>query len=360
MADLARTALFDRHVAMGARMVPFAGWSMPVQYAGVIEEHQAVRSSAGLFDVGHMGTVLLRGDGTAAALDELTTWPMSTLEAGRARYTVFLNDSGGCVDDLIVYRRGSSSWFIIWNAGNHAKNLAWTAPFWARYGVELEDRTADTALIALQGPNWRAVWDRAFEAAPVPEGRFRFLERGDESALEIVARTGYTGEDGVEIWIPNARARETWDRLIEAGAVPCGLGARDSLRIEAGLPLYGHELTEEIDPVSGGVGFVVKLDARTFYGRAGLETRLRATNRRGLIGIRALERGVPREGYLVHDADGRECGAVTSGSWSPILDAGIGLALVDNPEALLHTEGAVMVRSRPLRVRFVRPPIHRS
>ncbi len=360
MSDEARTVLYDRHVALGARMVPFAGWSMPVQYAGVIEEHKAVREHAGIFDVSHMGTVLVEGPGTAAALDEMTTWPMSSLEPGRAKYTVFLNDEGGCVDDLIVYRRSADKWLIVWNAANHAVDLAWSAPFFSRHGARVEDRTSGTALIALQGPAWREIWDKVFPDFAPPTGRFRIAERGQNDDLEIVARTGYTGEDGVELWLSNARATATWDRLLAAGATPCGLGARDSLRIEAGLPLYGHELSADLDPVTGGIGFVLKLDDRRFQGRAALEKRLSAEKQRGLIGLRALARGVPREGYEILDSAGKMVGVVSSGSWSPILDAGIGLGLVDKPDSLLHTEGVVMVRSRPLRVRFVRPPIHRS
>lgn len=360
MTAEARTILHDRHIDLGARMVPFAGWSMPVQYTGVIEEHRAVREGAGMFDVSHMGTVLVSGEGAAAALDRLTTWPMSTLEPGRARYTVFLTDDGGCIDDLIVYRRAAAEWLIIWNAANHGKDLAWAGPAFAAAGAHLDDRTAGTALIALQGPAWRRIWDAVFPDFSPPEGRFRIAERGTGQDLQIVARTGYTGEDGVELWLPNHQAVAVWDRLLAAGATPCGLGARDSLRIEAGLPLYGHELSAEIDPVAGGVGFVVKMDERRFHGREGLQARLAAPDRRGLIGLRALERGVPREGYIIHDGAGRPAGVVTSGSWSPVIDAGIGLGLVDKPDSLLHTEGVVMVRNRPLRVKFVRPPIHRS
>lgn len=357
-SDLRATPLAAEHLALGARMLPFAGWSMPIQYAGVLDEHRAVREHAGIFDVSHMGTVRLHGQGAAAALDRLTTWPMSQLAEGRARYTVFPNPEGGCVDDLIVYREAADRYMIIWNAANHAKNLAWTAEELQRHGVRLEDHTAETALIAVQGPAWREIMGKALPSLPLPEKRFGFVVHQDGGDW-AVARTGYTGEDGVEIWLPAEHAAATWQALLAAGATPCGLGARDSLRIEAGLPLYGHELSDERDLFQAGVGFVVRFDERDFVGRAALERR-RQEPGPALIGVRMLERGVPREGYPLHDAAGTPVGTITSGSFSPVLDAGIGLGLVDNPESLVHTDGRIAVRSRMLAVRYVRPPIHHS
>ncbi|RMF18994.1 MAG: glycine cleavage system aminomethyltransferase GcvT [Candidatus Dadabacteria bacterium] len=336
-------------------MVPFAGWEMPVQYTGVKAEHTAVRTTCGLFDVSHMGTVLLQGGRATEALERLTPWPMSKLKPGRARYTVMLNEAGGTVDDLIVYRRGNEDWFVIWNAANHQKNLDWTAPILTEYGVTLEDLTSDTALIALQGPDWHSVWEQALPGAAFPDKRFTFTEHDGM----LIARTGYTGEDGVEIWCPNARAIELWDRLIDAGATPCGLGARDSLRIEAGLPLYGHELSDEIGPIEGGVGFVVHKDHHGYIG----EMALQRDPRRCLAGVRMTGRGVPREGYPVLTPDGETIGAVTSGSYSPILDTGIGLALVDRKKSGYDGTSqavAVEIRGRSFDAELVVPPLHKN
>lgn len=351
-----RTVLHAEHLALGARMVPFGGWDMPVQYAaGVKAEHAAVRQQAGLFDVSHMGNVVLRGSKIGAALDRLTTWPMSKLAAGAAKYTVFPNLEGGTVDDLIVYKRRDDEYFIIWNASNHAKNLVWTAPVFKEFGVDLEDLTDTTALIALQGPAWEAAFKKVLPKAPLPQKRFTF----SESDGVTVVRTGYTGEDGVEIWLPNDRAVALWRGLIDAGVQPCGLGARDSLRIEAGLPLYGHELTDEIGAVEGGVGFVVKKDHSGYLGQA----KLQLNPARRLVGIRLLDKGVPREGYEVLDAQQKPIGKVTSGSYSPIIDSGIGLALVSLGQSRYDgasLDGFISIRGRPAAAKLVKPPIHKS
>lgn len=350
-----RTILHPEHLSLGARMVPFGGWEMPVQYsAGGKAEHAAVRNHAGLFDVSHMGNVVLRGARTGEALDRLTTWPMSKLQAGAAKYTVFPNLQGGTVDDLIVYRRSAEEYFIIWNASNHLKNLKWTAPVFAEFGVELQDLTEATALIALQGPKWEQAYKTALPAGKIPAKRFSFVEFDGIT----VVRTGYTGEDGVEIWLPNARAVDVWRQLIAAGVQPCGLGARDSLRIEAGLPLYGHELTDDIGAIEGGVGFVVKMDDRAFIGK----DKLQQPPRRRLLGLRLAEKGVPREGYDVLDGSGDVIGIVTSGSYSPIVDAGIGLALVESATVQFSGQPLsvfVSIRGKSVAAHLVKPPIHR-
>ncbi len=358
----AKTVLHDWHADNGARIVDFAGWQMPVQYGGALEEHQAVRTSCGIFDVSHMGNVLIQGEQAGAALDRLTTWPMSGLRHGAARYTVFLNKSGGAVDDLIVYRRDDDNYLIIWNASNHQKNLDWSKPVFAEYGVSVQDLTDRTALIAIQGPNWRDVTAAALPDLPMPDKRFTFTEADGGSSPIIIARTGYTGEDGVEIWMPDDQAVQAWTALVDAGAVPCGLAARDSLRIEAGLPLYGHELSDQIDPFEAGVKFVVKFDDREYIGRDALAARLDADNRRQLVGIRLLDRGVPREGYTLHDQHGNDIGTISSGSYSPILGAGIGLALVTptGPDDLVGTRGTVQVRKKSIPIEFVNPPIHKA
>lgn len=358
---LKQTALYTRHVALGARMVDFAGWSMPIQYSGPLAEHRAVRESVGVFDVGHMGNVLLSGAGAASALDELAAWPLASLKPGRAKYTVLLNDNGGTVDDLIVYRRDEQNFFVIWNASNHAQNMAWCADTFARHGVAVEDRTESTGLIAVQGPDWERVYRKALGDLPVPEKRFEFIESGSGNDLILVARTGYTGEDGVEIWLANDRSLEVWDRLLAAGATPCGLAARDALRIEAGLPLYGHELSPDLDPFQAGVGFTVKFDARAFRGRSGLEARLAQQPRQGVVGVILEARGVPREGYPVRDRDGHEIGHITSGTFSPIVNSGVALALLNNPDSRYDepgNRGFVVIRDKPVAARFVRPPIH--
>ncbi len=370
---LKTTPLHEVHRALGARLVPFAGYDMPVQYAGILEEHRAVRQAAGLFDVSHMGELRLRGPQALAFANALVTNDAARLTDGRAMYAVLCHEHGGAVDDLLVYRIAEDDVLLVVNASNKDKDLAHVRAEHARRGMEctVEDESDATALLALQGP-------RAFDIAEavtslpvrgVPYYHFLRSEPGAFLGCEraILSHTGYTGEPGLEIYCEAEKAVEVWAALMEAGRAfglqPAGLGARDTLRLEAGFSLYGHELTDDINPLEAGLGWVVKLDkGADFTGREAL-ARVKAEGvARRIVGFALDERGIPRQGYPLCDAGGRPVGEVTSGSQSPTLGLGIGLGLVEN-DAAFTTPGArlhVDVRGRPLAATVRKPPFHKA
>jgi aminomethyltransferase len=339
-----RTALYAEHVALGARMVDFAGWEMPVQYAGVIEEHRAVRSGAGLFDLGHMGEIRVSGAGAGAALDHALVSRPSTLTVGRAQYSMIVNEAGGILDDLVVYRVGEAEWLIVANASN--RTTVATA-IHERIGgkATVVDESDVTSMIALQGRMSAAILTplvadedrtklhalRNYTVAPLR------LEIGASPVSALVARTGYTGEDGFEIYLSHDHVVAAWRALLDAGhgqtpeslLQPIGLGARDTLRLEAGMPLYGNELREEITPYDVGLGRVVKLEKLGgFVGGAALAARSERGERFGrvLVGLRVTGRGIARHGYEVRRKGGTSIGRVTSGTHSPTLGYPIALA----------------------------------
>jgi aminomethyltransferase len=331
-----RTALYQEHVAAGARLVEFAGWMMPVVYRGIVEEHTRVREAAGLFDVSHMGELEITGPGAEGFLQAVTTNDVSKLKPGRAHYSCFPNETGGVRDDCVVYRRGETDFFVVVNASNRGKiwrHLQEQAAIRGR-GASLADRSAETSLLSLQGP-------RAAEIlAPLTDVRleeirfYGFAEGHVDGVPALVSRTGYTGEDGFELYVAWDRGPALWRRLLEAGAphgiTPVGLGARDTLRLEMRYALYGNELEENISPLEAGIERWVKLDKGDFLGRAPLVREKEAGPRRGLIGFVTGEKVVPRPGMAVL-VDGRPVGAVTSGTFSPSLRQGIAIALVARP-----------------------------
>jgi aminomethyltransferase len=327
-----RTPLYDEHVAAGARMVEFAGWAMPVQYRSILEEHQAVRRSAGLFDVSHMGEVEITGPGAEALCARLFTNDARVLVPGRAQYSMIPNEHGGVVDDIIVYRLAAERFLVCVNASNAAKDLAWIL---ARPldGATVVDRSDETALIAVQGPAAVALVETISPGiASLP--RFGCEERRAAGIDVVAARTGYTGEDGVELFCPAHAAVDLWRALAGAdgGATPCGLGARDTLRIEAALPLYGHELGEDISPYEAGLGWAVKLNRDDMVGRDALD-RARANPPRRLVGL-LVDGGIAREGAPVFPHGAAEpAGIVTSGTHSPTLGRAVAMALVARPAA---------------------------
>lgn len=337
--ELKRTPLTDRHAALGARMTEFAGFWMPVHYTGVLAEHRAVREAAGLFDLSHMGEFRFEGPDAAANLQRLTTNDVSRLAPGQAQYTLLCNERGGVVDDCLLYLLHEGSYLLVVNAANIQKDREWIrARLEGR--VTLHDESDETALVAVQGPKSVEIVSRVLGAdvSDIPSFCARPVEAGGVSFL--VSRTGYTGEDGFELYLDAEAAGALWDRLLEvgrgAGLVPAGLGARDTLRLEARLPLYGNELTEETSPLEAGLAFAVKLDKGDFVGREALAAERERGSERRLIGFEMLERGVPRHGYpIVHG--GEPVGWVTSGSFSPTLERDIGMGYVP---AALATEGA--------------------
>jgi aminomethyltransferase len=355
---LKRTSLYDRHRAAGARMVAFAGWEMPAQYQGVLDEHRAVRERAGLFDVSHMGTVELYGPDAAATCQLLTTNDVRRLKDGRAQYSILCNERGGMLDDIIVYRRSPEHYLLCVNAANTAADVAWIQGH-ATKRVEVVDRSAETALLALQGP-------RAGQAlAPLardPVGTlpaFGCVDTQVAGVPALVARTGYTGEDGFELFAPAALAGRLWDALLGGAehVAPAGLGARDVLRLEAGLLLHGVDMGPETSPFEVGLGWVVKLDAEPFVGREALMAEARRDPSRRLAALVLAGPGVPRHCYPI-SRDGRRVGAVTSGTLSPTLRKGIALGMVDCPHDALGTRLAVEIRQRTVDAEVVRRPFY--
>jgi aminomethyltransferase len=364
-AGLRRTPLYDLHVAAGARMVPFAGWEMPVQYGGVVDEHRAVRCAAGLFDVSHMGEVRVRGGGAEAFLDHLTPNDVARLPVGRAHYSALLTDEGTYLDDLLCYHLGDEDYLLVTNAGNAESDFAWIearAEEWAGDPVEVRDVADEYALIALQGP-------RAVEIlAPVVRTdlaglRYYGFSQAPVGQFEaLVSRTGYTGEDGFEIYVAPEHAPGVWEMLLAegrgAGLVPAGLGARDTLRLEAAMALYGHELDRETNPWEAGLGWTVKLDKGDFIGRRSLVAARQAGPGKKLVGFEVRGRGIAREGHPIH-VDGEVVGRVTSGTWSPSFEKALGMAFVPPDRAEPGTLLEVEVRGRRLPIEVVALPFYR-
>lgn len=355
------TPLYDAHRALGARMVDFAGWDMPVQYTGIIDEHTAVRTRAGLFDVSHMGEVSIRGPGALAACQVMTANDVARLADGQAQYSLLLTPEGGIVDDIIVHRRAVDHVFICVNASNRERDIAHLRHYVR--GAEVVDCSDDYALLALQGPRATRILARL---TPLPLDRvprFAFAEGQVAGRAALVAHTGYTGEDGWELYCAPQDATALWHAILEAGApdgiAPAGLGARDTLRLEAALPLYGHELGEDTTPFEARLAWVVRMDKGEFIGRAALEEHKRRGPRRCLIGLELDQAGVPRADYPLL-RDGRPIGKVTSGTKSPTLGKGIALGYVEPAASGRDTALAVEIRSRAVAAHVVRVPFYRS
>ena len=343
---LLKTPLHDRHVALGARMVPFAGWEMPVQYEGVIPEHRAVRTDAGVFDVSHMGEFEVEGPQATALLQATLSNDLDKIGPGEAQYTLLTNERGGIIDDLIVYRLEEVRYLLIVNAANRETDLSWLKDHEIR-GSDVRDVSDEYALLAVQGP-------RAIERLGLLEARqFTFAEGEIDGIQCMVNRTGYTGEAGCEILVMAEDAGDLWDRVLERGAVPCGLGARDTLRLEASLPLHGNDITPDTDAISAGLGWCCVLD-KDFTGAEELsEIKARGPERK-LVSFVLEEKAVPRQGMAIEGG-----GEVTSGTHSPMLDRGIGMGYVRADSAVPGTELAIDVRGKSRRARVVKRPIYK-
>ena len=352
--DARKTPLYDRHVAAGGKIVPFAGWLLPVQYSGVIAEHKAVRSACGLFDVSHMGELLLRGADALENVNRLMTNDFSGMAEGQARYSPMCYEDGGTVDDLIVYKCSDAAYFIVVNAANKDKDAAWIGEHLTG-DCAMEDLSDRVAQLALQGPKAEEILRTL--TGDIPEKNYTAVLRGTVAGMPcLVSRTGYTGEDGFELYCAPADAPALWDALTAGGALPCGLGARDTLRLEAAMPLYGHELSAEINPYEAGLGIFVKLDKPDFIGKSALEAARPVRRRR--VGLRMTGRGIAREECPVYDGE-KQVGVVTSGTHCPWLGQAVALALVDaaykEPGASLQVD----VRGRRVEAEVVRTPFYK-
>lgn len=327
MANL-RTPLYDWHLAHQARMVPFGGWDMPVQYTGVIAEHKAVRTGAGLFDVSHMGRLSFAGSGAIDLIQKVWTNNAATMKDFQVRYGLVCNEAGGCLDDILVYR-WPYGWAMVVNASNRDKIVGWLTQHKGSLDVQIQDQTLDTAMIAVQGPKAMAVCAGMFEADPAQLKYYFATPTRYKGKGCIVSRTGYTGEDGFEVMASKAQAVELADDLISRGAVPCGLGARDTLRLEAAMPLYGHELNETINPIQAGLGWAVKVAKGEFIGRDALAHAIEEAGRvPERVGLELNGKRAAREGAQVLINEKTPMGMVSSGSYAPWLERSIAMGYV--------------------------------
>lgn len=354
--DLLHSPLHDRHVALGAKFAEFGGWEMPLEYSGVVSEHTAVREAVGVFDVSHLGKAVVRGTGAAEFVNRCLTNDLARITPGKAQYTLCCDEDGGTVDDLIVYLRSAFEVFLIPNAANTAAVVARLQAA-APEGVEVVDQHRELAVIAVQGPQS----DEVLTALGLPvDHEYMSFEAGSIGGHEFtVCRTGYTGERGYELVVPAAGAGAVWDAVLAAGEphgiTPAGLGARDTLRTEMGYPLHGHELSTEISPVMARTGWAVGWSKPEFWGKAALERQRSEKTVRTLRALRADGRGIPRPGMVVRDAGGSAIGEITSGTFSPTLRQGIGLALLD-PGVPEGAQVTVDVRKRSEAFTVVKPP----
>jgi aminomethyltransferase len=363
-ATLRRTPLFDIHRRLGARLVEFGGWEMPVQYTSIIEEHRAVRQRAGLFDVCHMGEFRIEGAGALAFLQYLVPNDVSRLEDDQALYTQICQPDGGTLDDLLIYRRGPDKYMVVVNAGTMPKDWEWFQQHAAgRSDLTFTNVSDDTGLIALQGPLATQILQPLTDT-PLDEIAYYHCRDGVVAGIpSLISRTGYTGEDGFELYCSADQVAALWDAMFDAGRphglLPAGLGARDTLRLEAGYCLYGHELTEEITPLEAGLGWTVKLNKGSdFIGRAALEAQKRDGLPRKLVGIMPSDRGVPRAGYPIL-RNGERIGEVTSGTMCPTLDKPAALGYVPPADAQVGNSIAVEIRGRPVAAEIVALPFYK-
>ncbi len=357
-----KTPLNQAHRDLGARMVDFGGWDMPVQYSGVIDEHLAVRSAAGLFDVSHMGEIEVRGAGALDYIQFLTINDASKLVDEQVQYSAICYEDGGVVDDVTLYRFSAEHYMFCVNAANIEKDFAWMQQVLADGNlpdVELENVSDKVGQIALQGPKAELILSRLTDTDLAAVKYYNFTEGKVDGAECIISRTGYTGEDGFELYCAAEKAEALWTHLLIAGKpeglVPVGLGARDTLRLEKKYALYGHEITKDINPLEAGLGWITKLDKSSFVGREALVALKEQGVPRRLVGIKMSAPGIPRESYPVFTGD-KEVGVVTSGTMSPSLKVGIALALIDSGSAAIGTGVEIGIRNKKVRAEIVKTP----
>jgi len=359
---LKRTPLYAVHVKAGGRMVPFGGWEMPVQYAGIVEEHRTVRSAVGLFDVSHMGEFEIAGPGAFAVLQRLTTNDVGALAAGQVQYSLLCSPDGGIVDDLTLYRLADDRFMLTVNAANIDKDWAWVTDH-GRSDARWRNVSAETALLAVQGPRAEGLVGRLADVDVTGIGYYRFAPGKVAGVAAIISRTGYTGEDGFELYVDAGQAVSLWDALMDAGKGdgirPVGLGARDTLRLEMKYALYGNDIDQTTNPMEAGLGWVVKLAKGEFIGRAPIAKAKTEGPRRKLVGFEMVDRAVARHGYRILK-DGAEIGVVTSGSYGPQVDRYIGMGYVPAACSGVGDEFEVEVRGKGQRAKVAQTPFYPS
>jgi aminomethyltransferase len=358
---LKKTPLYQRHLELGGKIIEFGGWMMPVEYTGIIGEHKSVRNDAGLFDVSHMGEIHVTGEGAMQYIQRLVTNDISKAGPGRCIYSPMCYPDGGVVDDLLVYKYSDTDLLIVVNASNTDKDYEWFLKN-ADGREKIENISDSVAQIAIQGPKAEKILARLTDAKLDEIKFYRFVPEADVCGVKaIISRTGYTGEDGFEVYIPAGEAVKIWDSLLEAGKddglVPVGLGARDTLRFEVALPLYGHEMSETITPVMAGLGKFVKFSKPEFNGRAPLAAQSEQGPAQVIAGVEMVGRGVARSGYEIFK-DGKKIGRVTTGNYSPSLGKNLALALIDASFAAPGTRFDVMIRNRPVEAAVVALPFY--
>ena len=356
-----KTPLYDCHLASKGTIVPFAGYLLPVQYpTGIIAEHNAVRTAAGLFDVSHMGEIKVSGNDALKYLNYLMTNDFTSMKVGQVRYSVMCNEQGGCIDDVIVYKLQEDDYRVVVNAANRHKVFAWMQS--RIFGdIMVSDRSDIVAQLALQGPLAKEILSHYLSEDELPEKKFTFRHEVFLTGIQcLISQTGYTGEDGYELYMPNDAAPDVWNLLLEAGKdkglLPCGLGARDTLRLEAAMPLYGHEMDEQISPIETGLKFAVKMDKDDFIGKKALEERGDPAIKR--IGLKITGRGIAREHQDVYIGD-RLIGHTTSGTHAPFLKYPIAMALVDTHSVETGSQVEVDVRGRRIAAEVVTLPFYK-
>jgi aminomethyltransferase len=364
MSELKRTPLFEQYKNYGAKTIDFGGWDLPVQFSSIKNEHEAVRTKAGLFDVSHMGEVEVKGKQALSYLQKLMTNDVSKLVDGQAQYTAMCYEDGGTVDDLLIYRKSVDDYLLVINASNIDKDVTWMKQHMID-GVSLVNVSSNVAQIAIQGPLAEQILQKQTSYNLSSIRFFRFADEVNVAGVTtLVSRTGYTGEDGFELYCNGEEASKLWTTLLEAGEleglIPCGLGARDTLRFEAKLPLYGQELTKDISPLEAGIGFAVKVNKEAdFIGKEALKKQKEEGLSRKLVGIEMIEKGIPRTGYEVF-AKNQQVGFVTTGTQSPTLKKNVGLAIIDLDFTTIGTEVEVQVRKKRLKAKVVQTPFYKK